>query len=117
MCLSLQLTQLNFPIMATFLNEWLKSARLDIDPNSQNALIYFKHWLKTFANFLERILAAPRHEGVAAPNKLEVLWAYVSCKVYELIEGCDSYNIAIAKLKKSFVKTPTLYFFAISSPR
>ena len=31
--------------MTTFLNEWLKQARLEIDPNSQNASKYFKHWL------------------------------------------------------------------------
>ena len=112
--LSLQLNQLNLSKMATFLNKWLKLAEFDIDPNSQNTSStlskYFKHWLKTLTDFLKRIWAASRHEGFAAPNWLEVLCAYVSGEVYELIEGRDSYNIAIAKLKEFFVKTSYVIF-------
>ena len=67
--------------MARFLNEWLRLARLHIDPNFQNASKYFKHWLKTFTDFLERIVATPRHKEFAAPNTLEVSCAYVSCEV------------------------------------
>ena len=53
-------------------------------------------------------MATPSHEEFA--SKLEILCAYVSCEVYELIEGYDSYNIVIAKLEESFAKTPNATF-------
>lgn len=96
--------------MATSYSDWLKPARLDIDPSSAKATKHFKHWLKTFTDFVTRILAIPRAEGVAEPNKLEILCAFVSADVYELIEGCDSYDTAIAKLKDCFIKTPNIIF-------
>ena len=60
-------------IVATLLHEWLKLVRLDIDPNVPKASKYFKHWLETFTNFIARILAGPRPDGVVDPNKLEIL--------------------------------------------
>ena len=71
--------------MAALLNDWLKPARLVVDPNSPKATKHFKHWFKTFSDLVARILAAPRAEGVAEPNKLEILCAYVSADVYKLI--------------------------------
>ena len=59
--------------MATLLHKWLKTARLDIDPNYPNASKHFKHWLKTFTHFVAKIMAAPQPKGVADPNKLEIL--------------------------------------------
>ena len=91
-------------------SEWMKPSKLDVDPNSAKATKHFKHWLKTFTNFVTRCLAAPRADGVPEPNKLEILCAYISADVYELIEGLDSYDAAIAKLKASFSKTPNVSF-------
>ena len=55
-------------------------------------------------------MAAPRADGVPEPNKLEILCAYTTADVYELIDGLDSYDAAIAKLKASFIKTPNVIF-------
>ena len=44
------------------------------------------------------------------PNKFENLCAYISANVYELIEGLDSYDAAIAKLKASFIETTNVIF-------
>ena len=96
-------------MMAASLNDWLKPARLDVDPNSPKATKHFKHWFKTFSDLVAKILAAPR-PGVAEPNKLEILCAYVSADVYELIEGCDKYDTAIAKLRECFIQTPNAIF-------
>jgi len=46
--------------MLTSLNELLKPARLDIDPNSAKATKHFKHWLKTFTDLIARVLAESR---------------------------------------------------------
>ena len=91
-------------------SEWMKSSKLDVDPNSAKATKHFKYWLKTFTNFVTRCLAAPRADGVPEPDKLEILCAYISADVYELIEGLDSNDAAIAKLKASFIKTPNVIF-------
>ena len=84
-------------------------ARLVIDPNSQNTSKYFKHWSKTSTHrFLRKDIGYWPHyvnEGFAAPNNLEVLCAYVSCEVYELIKGCDFYDVAIAKFRKTATNT------------
>jgi len=64
--------------MANALNELLsKPGRFDTDLNSPKAAKQLKHWLKVFADFLERCTNAA--EG-AAPNKLQILFAYVSAR-------------------------------------
>ena len=88
----------------------MKQSKLDVDPNSAKATKHFKHWLKTFTNFVTRCLAASLADGVPEPNKLEILCAYISADVHELLGGLDSYDAAIAKLKASFIKTPKVIF-------
>ena len=97
-------------IAAASSSEWMKPSKLDVGPNSAKATKHFKLWLKTFTNFVTRCLAAPWTDGVPEPNKLEILCAYVTADLYELIEGLDSYDAAIAKLKASFIKTPNVSF-------
>ena len=46
---------------------------------------------------------------LSLPTKLETLLDYISCDVYGLTEGCELYNIAIAKLKKCFVNPPRCF--------
>ena len=92
-------------------SEWMKPSKLNVDPNSAKATKHFKHWLKTFTNFVTRCLAAPQADGVPKPNKLEILRAYISAEVYELIKDLDSYDTAIAKLKASFIKTQNVIFY------
>ena len=95
---------------AALSSELMKPSKLDVDPNSAKATKHFKHWLKTFTNFVTRCLAAPRADGVPEPDKLEILCAYISADVYELIEGLNSNDAAIPKLKASFIKTPNVIF-------
>ena len=97
-------------LAAASFSEWMKPSKLDVDPNSAKATKHFKHWLKTFTNFVTRCLAAFRADSVPEPSKLEILCAYISADVYELIEGLDSYDAAITKLTASFIKTPNVIF-------
>lgn len=93
------------------LHELLKPVRFDADPNSPKAAKQLKHWLKVFGDFLDRCdAAAEGQDGAAAPNKLQILFAYVSPDVYEYIEGSDTYDAAIAQLKSVFIKTPNVIF-------
>lgn len=75
----------------------LRPDRFDADPNSSEASKEWKHWHKTFSNFLESISSH-------SPNKLDVLANYLSPKVYDYISECTSYDSAINTLTGLYVK-------------
>ncbi|XP_068235617.1 uncharacterized protein [Palaemon carinicauda] len=65
----------------------LKLSRLDTDLSSSNAAKEWKHWHRTFTNFIEE-------SGDAAPDKLRALVNCVSSSVYELIEDSSTFESA-----------------------
>ena len=81
----------------------LKPARLDLDPNSPSAAKEWKHWHKTFTNFLSEC-------GERAPDKYRTLINYVSHNVYEYIEDCADYESALEVLNQLFIKKPNEIF-------
>ena len=91
-------------------NQLFKPAKLTADLNSLMAGKEFKHWLKTFDNFIESSVAQAKAAHVHAPNKLKLLCAYVSANVYELIEDCDDYDTPIQKLRETYVNTSNVIF-------
>ena len=81
----------------------LRPSRLDIDPNSPMASKEWRHWYRTFTNFILEC-------GENAPDKLRTLVNYVSHSVFEYIEDCTTYESAIAILQHLYVKTPNEIF-------
>ena len=81
----------------------LKPARLDVDPNSPTAGREWKHWHKTFSNFIEEC-------GENAPDKFRTLVNSVSYSVFEYIEDCTDFESAIAILEGIYLKTPNEIF-------
>ena len=81
----------------------LKPARLDLDPSSPSAAKEWKHWHRTFNNFIEEC-------GERAPNKFRTLVNYVSHNVYDYIEDCADYDSAIETLTRLYIKTPNEIF-------
>ena len=67
------------------------------DPNSSTAEIEWKHWFKTFENFLGSI-------ADQNPDKLVTLTNYISPEVYVHIQDAGNYNSAIDTLKALYVK-------------
>ena len=67
----------------------LRPARFDSDPNSANAARDFRHWFKTFTNYLNELAALKL-------DKVKTLANSVSSNVYEYIDGIDVYEDAIA---------------------
>ena len=57
------------------MDKFMKSDRFSADPNSSEAANTYKHWLKTFINFIDSLPA--EH----APNKLNLLINYVALNV------------------------------------
>ena len=96
--------------MAASFNKLFKPAKFNADPNSSAAGKEFKHWLKTFDNFIESVVAQSEAAHVHMPNKLKVLCVHVSANVYELIEDCVDYETAVQKLKETYLKTPNVIF-------
>eukprot|EP00794_Sanderia_malayensis_P010294 gene10294-11355_t len=81
----------------------LKPARLDLDPNSPTASKEWKHWHRTFTNFIAEC-------GERAPDEYRTLINYVSHNVYEFIEDRADYDSTILALERVFVKTPSEIF-------
>ena len=87
----------------------MKPERLSVDPNSQDAAKQWKHWARTFENYLES-LEQERRDRDPAINKLRILTNSVDYKVFDYIEDSESYDAAIATLKALYVKTPNTVF-------
>ena len=77
----------------------LRPQVLNLEPSSQDATKTWKHWHRTFTNFLEAVEVANEN----APNKLNTLINYVSADVYDYIEDASTYEEAITILQGLYV--------------
>ena len=77
------------------MERYLKPDRLDVDPNAGDADKQYKHWKKTFDNFLA---------SLPEPQKLSILINFVSARIYEYISDIDTFEEAIEILEKTYVK-------------
>ena len=82
----------------------LKPIRLDLDPSTPNASKQWKHWKKTFENFMTELVEAVP-EGGRQPNKLRALQNNVAPSVYEYIDDLTTYEACIEKLEALYCKT------------
>ena len=83
------------------MNRLLKPEKLSADPNSPLADKQYKHWLKTFQNFVESVRNANRDREV---DKLALLMNYVSPTMYCSIESATTYDDALIILKSIYTK-------------
>ena len=88
----------------TGMERLLRPERLDMDRSSPTVAQEWKHWLKTFKNFL----GAPPQDNL---DKLSLLTNFVSPRLYETISECTVYDEAIRTLQSQYVK-PTNEVFA-----
>ena len=79
------------------MDKFLRPDRFEADPHSSGTAGEWKHWYRTFNNFLEAI---EPHK----PDKLKTLVSYIVPRVYEYIADCDDYDSAITTLEKIYVK-------------
>ena len=88
----------------------LKPQVLSVDPGDPLAFKAYKHWIKTFNAFAEAAQESLRTAGQSenAPSrevdKLALLTCYLSPEIYELIEGCETYESAKVVLDRNFLK-------------
>ena len=86
-----------------------KPERLSVDPNNPEGAKQWKHWVRTFENYIESVEQA-KPEGDPPVNKLRLLINSIDFKVYDYIEDCETYERAIEVLKSIYVKRPNTVF-------
>ena len=105
------------PATAIIIDKYLKPTRFDCDPNETGSDKKFKHWLKTFTNFITSINTTVPPSASSADSetttqtsaqtvdtKLNALINYISADVFEYIADCDEYDQAIKTLTDIYVK-------------
>ena len=75
----------------------LRPERFGVDPNSSQAVKAWKHWHRTFTNFLSSV-------SEQKPDKLNVLINYVSPSIYDYISESKTYDEAIETLQSLYIK-------------
>ena len=86
------------------MDRFLRHEKLDTDPSSSTANKEWLYWFRTFENFVGVLPG----DGLV---KLKVLTNYVSPRIFEYVEQCETYESAVATLKALYIK-PTNEVFA-----
>ena len=82
-------------------NKFIKPSVFDADPNSKQARKKWRHWYRTFSNFLDSLSAEP---ATSSEDKLKFLIAHISEDVYDYVSECHTYQEAIQTLERLYVK-------------
>ena len=87
----------------------MKPDRLGVDPNSSDAAKIYKHWLRTFNNFIDSVLSII--SGSSTPvDKLNLLINYTEPIVYDFVSECVSFDEALRTLESIYVKLKNVIF-------
>ena len=78
------------------MNRYLEPERLDVDPSSETAASEWKHWKKTFTNFV----AGLPQDNLNDAAKLNLLVNFLSAKTYTYVADCESYVAAVDTLQE-----------------
>lgn len=79
------------------MDQFLKPERFDVEPTCTGAEAKWRHWKRTFSNFIDRI------PQMAEVNKLPLLCNYVSANVFRFINDEDSYDAALNILDSLYI--------------
>ena len=86
----------------------MKPQRLSLDPSSPSAGKDWKHWIRTFENYLTSFLKRSKNETPV--NKLRLLINSIAYDVYDFIKKSITYEGAIHVLENLYVNTPNEIF-------
>ena len=97
-----------------------KPSRLDLSPDSSSATRQYRHWLRTFENFLSTLKLPESYssrvggdvtvEMVKDQMQLDALTNFVSAEIWADIKDCTTYVNAIMTLNELFIKQPSEVF-------
>ena len=91
------------------MDKHLRPSRFDGDPSSSTVEKEWKHWKRTFTNFIAK-LTFSTDAATQQTEKLNTLINYISAEVYEYIGAETTYDNAIAKLEALYVKPANVIF-------
>uniref|UniRef100_A0A2C9LK41 Retrotransposon gag domain-containing protein n=1 Tax=Biomphalaria glabrata TaxID=6526 RepID=A0A2C9LK41_BIOGL len=81
------------------MDKFLRTIRLDADPNSTNDSVTWKHWIYCFDRFVTKV-------GASESEQFDLLCNFVSQSLYQYISTCSKYSKAKSNLENLFVKAP-----------
>ena len=76
------------------MSKLMKPERLSLDPSNPTASKMWKHWIRTFENYVSSL---PRVEEREV-DKLQLLTNCVDFSVFDFIEDCETYEAAVQTL-------------------
>ena len=82
------------------MNRLLKHDRIDLDPNSPTAAKEWKHWFRTFDNFIIECGTEP------APDKFRTIINLISHNVFDYVEDYTDYDSVVVTLERLYIKSP-----------
>ena len=86
----------------------MQPSGLNLYASSVTASKKWRHWIKTFENYIE-VLDSALEEGHRT-DRLKALKNCVSHHVYEYIEECTTYDTTMATHKNLYTKVPNEVF-------
>ena len=86
----------------------MQPTRFDLNASSFSASREWRHWFKTFENYIEFLDASLAEERQI--DRLKALVIIVSHQVFEYIKESATYAAAIAKLQNLYTKAPKEVF-------
>ena len=100
--------EINQLIFFIVMDRLMQPTRLDLNASSPSASREWRHWFKTFENYIEVLDASLAEER--RTDRLEALVNSISHQVFEYIEDSATYDAAIAKLQNLYTKAPNEVF-------
>ena len=94
------------------MDKFLRPHRLDVDPSSVHAANEWRHWFRTFENFMAAVESGGAGADGAgnALDKLVMLTNFISPMVFRYISSCSTYQLAIDQLKEVSIKPKSVIF-------
>jgi len=87
------------------MDKHLRPNRFECEPNAENAEKQWKHWFRTFENFIASIVFPNEmNDATKQQQKLSTLINYISPSIYEFISEAPDYENAIGTLKALYIK-------------
>ena len=103
------------------MDKHLRPQRFDTEPNSNNAEKEWRHWYRTFINFLNEVHPTPAAAADGTPpteavltalstKRLNTLTVYIAPNVFDFIIDATTYETAIQTLEQLYVKPKSVIF-------
>lgn len=88
----------------------LRPERFDVPTNTAGCEKAYRHWKKTFVNYMDVVCAAIEDANVVAKQKLYALTNSVSATIYEYFADKTTYDTAIVVLDNMYCKPENIIY-------